>query len=113
MTFSPQTLVTYIQTVYANRHEPEYAHAFADLYWYLLLGIASVVIVGGCVYGTWQFIAIGHDASQTTSKDLFPSGTKSTFSRTDLEHILQTLTERKNHFQSLDVTSIPSVADPH
>ena len=95
-----------------NRYEPEYARAFANLYWRALLALACIVIVGAGVYGTVVFLgALSRpDAGATTAGPGIPAG--SNLNRPQLDAILQGFAARQETFKSLQSGSVPSVQDP-
>jgi hypothetical protein len=108
---SSNTLFSRIRTVYANRSEPEYAHAFADLYWRTLLSLACIVVIGACVYGALLFSSVLSELA--ASSPVRASATAAPpFDMTKLNTVLSRFAARQSAFESLQSATAPTVTDP-
>ena len=110
MTFFGTTFVSYVRTVYTERQEPEYAHAFADFYWSLLLGSACIAVVLICVYSAWQLTKVA--STPVVHASATSTTTSSAFNRVMLEATLSGFEQRAENFQTLETSPIQSIADP-
>ena len=107
-----KSLLGRLQTIYMHRYEPEYAHAFADLYWRSLLILACVVIAGACAYGAIEFFGAlpQSDANASAATSGISGG--SNLDRTELDATLSGFAAREARFKSLQAGAIPPVVDP-
>ena len=104
--------ITRIRTVYANRHEPEYAHAFADLSWRMLLLAGCIVILGSCAYGASQFGSALADLSSIAPPPVSPVPSGSQIDQKKLDATLSGFTARSADFEALQASAIQPIADP-
>ncbi len=101
-----------IHTVFVHRHEPEYARAFANLYWRVILVLAGLVIGGSVAYGAVVFFDVLSGKPSSTSVTAASVSTQSSFDRTKLDATLSSFTGRQAKFNSLQTGTIPQIPDP-
>ena len=104
--------LSHIGSIIRNRAEPEYARAFADLYWRALLFIAVLAIIGACTFGVLQFF----DALSAVSPDIInhPSttSTNKTIDRAKMQQILDDFASRVSGVQGLQTLPLGTLSDP-
>jgi|GEM_PF-2072439 len=109
---SDRVNLSHIGSIIRNRSEPEYARAFADIYWRALLFVAVVAIGGACVFGVFQFF----DALAAVSPDIasHPSSLSATktIDRAKMQEILDDFSKRVSGVQDLQVLPLSSLVDP-
>ena len=102
-----------VRTIYDNRSEPEYARAFADLFWCTSLVLAAAVVTLTMASGAGLFFeALGQVSSVQTSPtpSAAPSGTQ--IDLRALDATVASLVSRTTSFKNLQ-SSIPDpVPDP-
>ena len=103
---------SHIGSIIRNRAEPEYARAFADIYWRALLFIAVLATIGACAFGVLQFF----DALSVVSPDVInrPSNvaTTKTIDRIKMQEILDDFASRVSGVQGLQTLPVGTLSDP-
>ena len=62
-----------IRDIYAKRHDPEGARAFAVVYWRVLLAMAFLILVASITYGEWDLYGVLHDLGEAPASTLPPA----------------------------------------
>ena len=89
--------------------EPGRIHAFADLYWRALLGVAGVVLILVFLYSTWQLLGILDAIGKTPDTEAF---VQRTIDRSKLNATVQVFDARAAEFESLKTNPPAAVKDP-
>jgi hypothetical protein len=101
-----------LRTICEHRYEPEYARAFADLYWRSLLALACVVTAGTCAYCTSLFLGVLPQSGPETSAAATAIPAGSNFNRAQLDAALSDFAARQAEFKNLQAGAIPPLPDP-
>jgi hypothetical protein len=101
-----------IQAIYVHRYEPEYARAFADLYWRALLTLACIVVAGAGAYSAVEFFGAlpTSDANSIVATTDISGGPS--LDLVKLEATLNGFAARQATFKSLQSGAIPPIGDP-
>lgn len=105
-----------IRRIYDNRLQPEYARAFADLYWRTLLSIAVIITVAACLYGASLFsgalslLSSSTPSASPASAASLPSA--SNLNPAALESTLTAFAQREVQFEALQGSTVPPLSDP-
>ncbi|HUO56261.1 MAG TPA: hypothetical protein VMU27_02415 [Candidatus Paceibacterota bacterium] len=100
----------HIRTLWTNRSEPEYARAFAGLYWRGLLCVVLIALISSSFFATALYSST--TVPLTSPSAPVTSSAKPAFNDEALKTILQELTNRQNAFQSLQAAGRMPVSDP-
>jgi hypothetical protein len=104
--------ISNIGSIIRNRAEPEYARAFADMYWRALLFVAVLTTIGACAFGVLQFF----DALSAVSPDVIngPGTTVATktIDRVKMQQILDDFASRVSGVQGLQTLPLGALNDP-
>ena len=105
-------IITRLRRTYEHRYEPEYARAFANLYWRSLLSLACIVVVGTFAYCAIVFFGALPQSSTDTPAvtSSIPAGAN--LNRAELESTLNGFAARQASFNALKTDPTPSVTDP-
>jgi hypothetical protein len=100
-----------IKNMLEYRNEPECRRVFADLYWHVLLYVASIIMIVAIFFGVWELSAVLR--GWETANAGFVGGARPVpaLNKTQLQDTLEKFQSRARRFESLKASS-PEVADP-
>ena len=102
-----------LRTTYDNRNEPEYARAFADLFWRTSLVLAATVVALTIASGTGLFFQALAEVNSLQTRSATPPPTSGTqIDRKALDATVVSLVARTTSFQNLQSSIPDAVADP-
>lgn len=104
------TFIEQLRGLYAQRHEPEKRHQYADAYWRALLMMTVLVIAVSFLYaaGLLATVLIGLDTDFTPN----PKNTPTLINRAQLTKTISTFQDRQKAFDSFKTANTPTVVDP-
>ena len=106
-----QSFIRQLRALYENRYEPEYAHAFADIYWRTLLVVACIVVLGVGGFGAYTFFsALSQLNSTTATQSAIP--TNAPIDQGKIETVEQSFAARLSDFAALQAGPVTAVPDP-
>ena len=112
MTSFNKSTFTRLRATFAHRYEPEYARAFADLYWRSLLVLACIIIAGVCAYSAIVFFGAIPQSSSSTASAISTISGGSNFNRVRLNATLNGFAARRTTFKDMQTGTIPPMPDP-
>jgi hypothetical protein len=105
-----------VRKMWLERAQPEYARAFADLYWHGLIISTILIVIGAGMYGAMLFFGVLAQLSTTvtaspaTSAASLPAAVN--LNRATLQSTIAAYVARQMEFQALQQAPVTPLVDP-